>query len=126
MIRNQLFRFFLVGLMTVFIDYLFYKMLLNYFFLDPSISKGSSFIIGALFAFFVNRSWTFNNNQKYTKTIFNFFILYILTLYINIESNNFFLIIFNSFDFQIEAAFIIATSISAFLNFIGMKCFIFK
>lgn len=122
--QKQVFKFLIVGTLTVFIDYLFYCLFL--FFLSTSTSKGISFVIGAVFSFIANKTFTFNYNKFLKKSIFLFVLLYLITLIVNITTNEFFLIIFSNLILKTEISFIISTSISALINYLGMKYFVFK
>ena len=118
--------FIIVGLITVFIDYLIYIFFFN---ISVSIlfSKSFGYISGTIFSYFANKLLTFKDNRIYSKTFFKFILLYIFTLLINTLSNNYLVTIFenNHINFM-EISFLISTSISATLNFLGMKFLIFN
>jgi len=117
-------RFIIIGSSTVVIDLVVYLILLNTLFVT-STSKAVSFIVGAIFAYFANRSFTFKSSTRgFWRAIF-FGILYLSTLYVNVHSNEIILDLLSQNIFSILIAFIIATSLSAGLNFIGMKYIVF-
>jgi len=117
-------RFFIIGSSTVLIDLVVYLILLNTFFVT-STSKSISFIVGAIFAYFANRSFTFKSSTRgFWRAIF-FVLLYLSTLYVNVYSNEIVLDLLSLNFFSILIAFFIATSLSAGLNFIGMKYIVF-
>ena len=121
-------RFLLVGASTVFIDLVFYLIFL-YAGFDTYISKGISFSIGTIFAYFSNQSFTFKNAKTGAVRFIVFTLLYLSTLLINVISNEF---VLSSTAFIINlkvslmVSFLVATSISASLNFLGMKYMVFK
>ncbi len=122
--QKQIFKFLIVGTLTVLIDYIFYYLFL--FFLSTTFAKGISFIIGAVFAFIANKIYTFNYNQFSKKSIIFFVLLYLLSLFVNIAVNDFCLLILTNSILKIEISFIISTSVSALINYLGMKYFVFK
>ena len=118
--KKQFLRFIIVGICTVFIDYIGYNIFLLIFSLN--VSKGLSFLLGSVFAFLINKIWTFENKQKPLRQIFLFGALYSVTLMINVLTNVLVIQLSENFLFS----FFIATGVSAFLNFIGQKWLVFK
>lgn len=57
-------KFALVGVIATFVDFIFYKLFINYFGFPPATSKGISTEIAILNSFLLNNFWTF----KYRKT----------------------------------------------------------
>ena len=125
LLSYEVIRFLLVGLTTVCIDLICYLILIFYNF-EIFFSKGVSFILGSLFAFFANRSFTFKNSRKGFDMFFLFFILYLLTLVANVWTNEIVLDQINQTNYSLIASFIIATIFSASLNFLGMKYIVFS
>lgn len=131
-IKHELAIFLIVGLLTVAIDFLLYRGIL---YIKPlgfeniNIAKGFSFIGGTIFAYFANRFWTFNQQSTRAGSVVRFIVVYILGLLANIVVNylciTWFKAFFNVAELSIILAFFLATGISATLNFIGMKFFVF-
>ena len=106
------------------IDYFIYVLLS--IFTSSTFAKAISFIIGSLISFFGNKYWTFKVKENFKKQIFIFYVIYFLSLLINVKFNNISLIIFENFnDRKIILAFLISTFSSAIFNFFGMKIFVF-
>lgn len=126
MIKREISRFLVVGSMTVMTDYLIYRALQWADLITIDLSKAIGFIAGTLFAYFANRFWTFNQVQSVLCSPLRFAQLYGLTLVVNVAANSAFLIILAGFLQTIEIAFVLATGISAILNFLGMKYYVFK
>jgi len=124
-LSSDISRFILVGSITVLIDFLIYflLLLLN---IDIALSKGIGFSIGALFAYFSNRSYTFQSSQKGLKRFVYFAFLYISTLIANVVSNEIILHQIGNLEYSLLISFFIATAISATLNFLGMKYYVFS
>ena len=117
-------RFILVGITTVEVDYLFYLFLINLNLISINFCKAIGFVMGTVYAYFLNKFFTFRSQVSYTKSIFKFIGLYLFSLLVNVFINELLLGIFNKFALQFS--FIIATIFSATLNFLGMKYFVFK
>ena len=60
----EIYRFLIVGVCSVTIDFLFYFFFIYFDFFDPNNAKRLSFIIGAIFAFYANRNYVFQVNEK--------------------------------------------------------------
>jgi len=123
--KNELNRFFVVGLSTVIIDFLLYTLLISQE-VDYDFAKTLSFICGAFFSFFANKKITF----KIKKTSFNkflfFILLYVFSMKVNVSLNSFILGLGVVDPLLIFYGFIISTFVSALINFLGMKFFIFS
>jgi putative flippase GtrA len=126
MIKREISRFLVVGSMTVMTDYLIYRALQWADLTTIDLSKAIGFTAGTLFAYFANRFWTFNQVQSVLSSPLRFAQLYGLTLVVNVAANSAFLIILAGFLQTIEIAFVLSTGISAILNFLGMKYYVFK
>ena len=122
--KSQVEKFILVGSFTVLIDLTIYSLLI---FLNLSVvfSKAVGFISGTVFSFFTNGTFTFNSSTK-LKRLIPFFILYSSSLVINVGTNEICLNYFTTFEYAFILSFLIATSLSASFNFLGMKYIIFQ
>ena len=126
MIKRELCVFLVVGSLSVLTDYLIYRSLLWQNLLTVEEAKGVGFIAGTVFAYFANRFWTFGNKLVKKGSAWRFALLYSVTLSINIGLNTLALKTFVSLTAAVQMAFLIATAVSATMNFIGMKIFVFK
>lgn len=126
MIKRELVIFLIVGLATVLIDFLTYSSLVWINLLSVDLSKGIGFLMGTCFAYFANRMFTFGHKNPATGSAWRFTSLYAITLGINVWVNAFVLHLFDTTTQVIQLAFLMATGISAILNFIGMKWLVFK
>lgn len=122
--RREILRFLLVGSITAGIDFLTYITLL-YFSGVPSASKGLAFVVGTTCAYFMNRFWTFDAAQIETRTVPRFILVYAISLFVNVGVNETVLFLGAGLPGIITGAFVIATGISATMNFIGMKFIVF-
>jgi putative flippase GtrA len=119
-INEEIKRFIIAGFAAVSTDLVTYYIMLNFFKYD--IAKMLSFFSGSIVAFMINKYWTFEKYKKSYKQIFQFGILYITTLVVNIIVNHFSLYFLE----WVFLAFLIATGASTILNFLGQKFWVFK
>ena len=123
-IKKESLVFLLVGLATVAIDYSSYWSLVNLG-VFPILAKGISFLIGAAFAFIANSRFTFDVALS-SERIPRFSLLYLVTLALNVLSNQIVLNIYGSSVAVMNVAFVLAVSLSATANFLGMKYWVYK
>ena len=126
MIRREIVIFLIVGTLTVLIDFMTYRLLLWPGVFGIDFSKGIAFIAGTVFAYFANRSWTFGFKGRSVGTAMRFILLYSLTLGVNVSVNALMLKVMEEVIGAFYHAFLIATGVSAILNFVGMKFFVFR
>ncbi|AQT61387.1 GtrA family protein [Cellvibrio sp. PSBB023] len=126
MIKRELITFLVVGVLTVLIDYISYMTLYHFNILNVGYAKAGGFICGTVFAYFANRMWTFGHRKSTRRSIPKFILLYTVTLGANVAINSSSLILMSGIEYSILIAFVIATTVSSCLNFIGMKFFVFK
>jgi putative flippase GtrA len=131
-IKHELAIFLIIGLLTVAIDFLLYRVLINFNLLginSVKLAKGLSFIGGTIFAYFANNFWTFNQQRTRARSFVRFILVYLLGLGANVTANHFSIIwletILPTTEIILLIAFIFATGVSATLNFLGMKFFVF-
>lgn len=127
MIRRELAVFGIVGLLTVLLDFVVYRgWLAALGWGGTELSKAVGFVTGAVFAYFANRFWTFQPQQPPRSNVWRFVALYLLTLAVNVLVNEWSLRWLVPAPYAVPVAFVLATGLSASLNFIGMKLFVFK
>lgn len=118
------YRFLLVGVVTVCVDYTVYQLGMKLG-LEINFAKGVGFICGAIFAYITNRFWTFMERKVGSGSVWRFGIVYGINLALNVLINSFLFDIFYLHKARVFGAFFIATVISAILNFLGMKFYVF-
>lgn len=126
MIRREAAIFLVVGSLTVLVDFLIYRALLWSTIPGVDVSKAIGFIAGTLFAYFANRHWTFGRVRHAAGSWYRFAVLYALTLGANVLVNALALEVMGTLPWALQMAFLLATGVSATLNFLGMKLFVFK
>jgi putative flippase GtrA len=131
-IKRELVIFLVAGFLTVALDFLLYRGLIYikpFGFDSVNLAKGLSFIGGTIFAYFANRFWTFNQQTTSPGSVLRFSWVYIIGLLANIAINHLSIAWLSSViltpEYILLIAFFLATGVSATLNFIGMKFFVF-
>ena len=123
-LQYEFLRFLIVGSTTVLIDLICYSVMV-YMGFNTYISKGISFSIGTVFAYFANQAFTFRSSTAGSTRFVIFGLLYLSTLVVNVIVNEFILDLTGRTHISFIAAFVLATALSAILNFAGMKFIIF-
>lgn len=126
MVKREFSIFLVVGLLTVLIDYVTYRMLSSVGGFDVTLTKGGGFLVGTVFSYFANRVWTFGHRDHASGSAWRFGVLYGATLGANVLINSLLLQVLSGRRLAWEVAFLGATGVSAALNFIGMKFFVFE
>ena len=118
----EAYRFILVGICSVTIDFVFYYLFIYFDFFDPNNSKRLSFIIGAIFAFFANRSYVFRISEKKNSQFILFSLLYFFSFILNTLVHDYVYFLTSI----TLISFLFATAVSTITNFLGQKFVIFK
>ena len=126
MIRRELVIFLIVGATTVLFDFAIYSALVGYKVLEVDMAKAVGFLFGTVYAYFANCFWTFSGKIHHLRSVWRFAVLYSSTLGINVMVNALALKLLLNVTVAIQLAFLLATSVSACLNFLGMKFLVFK
>ena len=126
MIRRELPIFLIVGSLAVLVDSATYSGLVSAAVVSVDVAKASSFLVGTVFAYFANRIWTFGHTSHRPGSPWRFGFLYMVTLGTNVVANALMLKLLGEARAAILLAFVVATGVSASLNFLGMKRFVFR
>ena len=125
-LNQQFSRFFVGGLVAVFIDWSTYFLLARFGGIEPTVSKVISFIVGSIFAFYYNGMISFQSNLGKTQFI-RHISLYTFSMFLNVATFNSAMKIAPDFlgSTSIISLFL-ATSVSMFLNSFGMRNWVFR
>jgi putative flippase GtrA len=118
----EIVKYVCVGGGAVLIDFISYMIMIERLDMNHSVSKGISYILGALFAFAINKLWTFESKRKTHEAFIRFALLYASTFTANVLINATFLWI----GFVPVIGFAFATVTSVVLNYVGQKYWVFK
>ena len=123
--NKELLKYIFVGLSTVLIDFLIYKLLIK--FIVIYLAKTISFLSGTFFSYQLNRTWTFKSRKKTLSQFIKYLIIHITSLVLNVFINSLLLNTFSkNYFLSYEVSFLIATLTSATYNFLFIKKFIFN
>ena len=123
--NKELLKYIFVGLSTVLIDFLIYKLLIK--FIITYLAKTISFLSGTFFSYQLNRTWTFKSGKKTLSQFIKYLIIHITSLVLNVFINSLLLDAFSkNYFLSYEVSFLIATLSSAIYNFLFIKMFIFN
>lgn len=117
---KEILKFLVGGGSAVVVDALFYAILKAY--IDFSVAKAISYILGAFVGFIINKLWTFESKKFKVSEIYKYIILYACSALVNTGVNKFVIWIIPSTVF----AFLCATGTSTFMNFLGQKFLVFR
>ena len=126
MIRRELVIFLIVGASTVLVDFMTYRGLNQFQVMEVDMAKAIGFLVGTLFAYFANRFWTLGHKSHAPGSARRCSALYSSTRGANVLINADALKLLADTAFAFQLAFLFATGVSASLNFLGMKLFVFK
>ena len=113
-------RFGVAGLANIGIDLSVYSALLMVG--TPIwIAKAVAFVCGTIFAFFVNKNWTFKREKGGLSQFPAVFVLYTISMVVNVAVNSGIIFLFSGSLFGKVVGYCCAVLISATINFIGMK-----
>lgn len=114
-------RFLVVGGSSTLLDFIIYMLLSTK--LNITISKFFSMMISSIYAFLINKNWTFNDKNKTTFILaFKYVLCVCINIFVNTTSNT---LLFNITRNKI-ISFVIATSIAMVLNYTIQKRIVFR
>lgn len=120
---HELSRFLVVGSLTVLVDFVVY--LGASVFVVVLVAKALGFLVGSAFAYWANQRFTFPKTESNRLRLFRFAGVYLIALLVNTFSNLMLLTILGRSYILVVVSFGLATLLSATLNFLGMKLFVF-
>lgn len=117
---KEILKFLVGGGSAVIVDAALYAILKSY--IDFSVAKAISYIVGAVVGFIINKIWTFESKYFKISEILKYVILYGCSALANTGVNKFVFWLLSSTIF----AFLCATGTSTIINFLGQKFFVFR
>lgn len=127
MIQRQLGIFILNGLISVSFAYLIYWTLVEVGMLGINVANGLAYVSGMSYGFFANKKWTFHDRELIAgMKIFRYIYLHVFTLLVNVTVNSVVLGSIRGIYGDMLFAFLVAISVTAILNFLGLKYWVFN
>ncbi len=118
-------RFLVTGTLTVCVDAAVYASLLQLG-VEVSVAKAVGLLAATIFAYFVNRLWTFEAGPGSTAQVIGFFALYAAAVLLNVAVNRLFLFLLVGERFAYAFSWFMATAASSTWNYLGMRYFVFR
>ena len=138
-VKKELIKFTLIGILAVLVDLSVYYVLLNVlpedvlqFASNEAISKTISFLCGMVVTYSLNKLWTWKQRDRSNKRLVKFTVLYGVSLFLNVFTNSTLLYILEhnqdiyDVPYKYFLAFVGATGMSAVVNFVGQKFWVFR
>ncbi|MDA0323525.1 MAG: GtrA family protein [Verrucomicrobia bacterium] len=121
-LKRELLRFLFVGGIAVLIDGSTYFLFTWFEWLSPSWAKRISFALGAIWAFVMNKYYTFEQKTFRKREPPLFVLVYAAGWFFNSVTHDLVLHLFSIKLF----AFLVATGVSTCTNFVGQKWIVFR
>ena len=123
MIKKQLPRFIVIGIFSTIINYSFFYILLTYLSINYMIASAGGFFLGVFAGYTFNKSWTFEVQEKSSKKLIQYYIVYILSLAFGLVLLN---IMVEWLGILPQIANILSSIEIICTNFIGIKFWVFR
>ena len=121
-LKRELLRFLVVGGIAVLIDGSTYFLFTWFEWMSPSWAKRVSFALGAIWAFVMNKYYTFEQKKFRKREPPLFVLVYAAGWFFNSITHD---IVLHFFSIKLFA-FLVATGVSTCTNFIGQKWIVFR
>lgn len=123
---REVLRFLLVGGGAAMLDLLLY-LVLKAMGVPLSFAKGVSFVVASAAAYLGNKHFTFRRKVDRASSLLVFAALYASTLGLNVAVNAAVLALLGwPREIEILVAWVLATAVSAAVNFLGLKYLVFR